>query len=157
MSAIMVCSEDSSEKERGWTIIATKILCLSLIGVIHFQGRFWDIKLQMNCLTLSWIRSMHLNFQKVCNFLLQFRVKYFLIFCTKKPVGIYLTVNLHWFFCSRLVLSQPRLLYPMHFYISENWSLPTPQRGQTHSSGTSSQAVPAATPLSGSPTSGSYT
>jgi hypothetical protein len=22
---------------------------------------------------LSWIRSMHLNFQKVCNFLLQFR------------------------------------------------------------------------------------
>jgi hypothetical protein len=24
-------------------------------------------------LTLSWIRSMHLNFQKVCNFLLQFR------------------------------------------------------------------------------------
>ena len=27
----------------------------------------------MNCLTLSWIRSMHLNFQKVCNFLLQFR------------------------------------------------------------------------------------
>ena len=75
MSAIMVCSEDSSEKERGWTIIATKILCLSLIGVIHFQGRFWDIKLQMNCLTLSWIRSMHLNFQKVCNFLLQFRKK----------------------------------------------------------------------------------
>ena len=74
MSAIMVCSEDSSEKERGWTIIATKILCLSLIGVIHFQGRFWDIKLQMNCLTLSWIRSMHLNFQKVCNFLLQFRI-----------------------------------------------------------------------------------
>ena len=73
MSAIMVCSEDSSEKERGWTIIAVKILCLSLIGVIHFQGRFWDIKLQMNCLTLSWIRSMHLNFQKVCNFLLQFR------------------------------------------------------------------------------------
>ena len=73
MSAIMVCSEDSSEKERGWTIIATKILCLSLIGVIHFQGRFWDIKLQMNCLTLSWTRSMHLNFQKVCNFLLQFR------------------------------------------------------------------------------------
>ena len=77
MSAIMVCSEDSSEKERGWTIIATKILCLSLIGVIHFQGRFWDIKLQMNCLTLSWIRSMHLNFQKVCNFLLQFRKKFF--------------------------------------------------------------------------------
>ena len=74
MSAIMVCSEDSSEKERGWTIIATKILCLSLIGVIHFQGRFWDIKLQINCLTLSWIRSMHLNFQKVCNFLLQFRL-----------------------------------------------------------------------------------
>ena len=34
MSAIMVCSEDSSEKERGWTIIATNILCLSLIGVI---------------------------------------------------------------------------------------------------------------------------
>jgi Ni,Fe-hydrogenase I cytochrome b subunit len=25
-------------------------------------------------LTLSWIRSMHLNFQKVCNFLLQFRL-----------------------------------------------------------------------------------
>jgi hypothetical protein len=23
---------------------------------------------------LSWIRSMHLNFQKVCNFLLQFRI-----------------------------------------------------------------------------------
>lgn len=60
----MVCSEDSSVKERGWTIIAAKILCLSLIGVIHFQGRFWDIKLQMNCLTLSWIRSMHLNFKK---------------------------------------------------------------------------------------------
>ncbi|MDY3839844.1 hypothetical protein, partial [Phascolarctobacterium succinatutens] len=50
----------------------------SLIGVIHFQGRFWDIKLQMNCLTLSWIRSMHLNFQKVCNFLLQFRKTPFL-------------------------------------------------------------------------------
>lgn len=79
MSAIMVCSEDSSEKERGWTIIATKILCLSLIGVIHFQGRFWDIKLQMNCLTLSWIRSMHLNFQKVCNFLLQFRNSFVVI------------------------------------------------------------------------------
>ena len=67
-----------SSWERGWTIIATKILCLSLIGVIHFQGRFWDIKLQMNCLTLSWIRSMHLNFQKVCNFLLLFR-KFFWI------------------------------------------------------------------------------
>lgn len=78
MSAIMVCSEDSSEKERGWTIIAAKILCLSLIGVIHFQGRFWDIKFQMNCLAWSWIRSMHLNFQKVCNFLLLFR-KFFWI------------------------------------------------------------------------------
>ena len=41
------------------------------------------------------------------------------------------------------------------FYCSLNWSLPTPQSGQTQSSGTSSQAVPAATPLSGSPTSGS--
>ena len=30
----------------------------------------------MNCLTLSWIRSMHLNFQKVCNFLLQFRANF---------------------------------------------------------------------------------
>ena len=26
----------------------------------------------------------------------------FLIFCAKKPADIYLTVNLHWFFCSRL-------------------------------------------------------
>ena len=32
---------------------------------------------------------------------------------------------------------------------------PTPQSGQTQSSGTSSQGVPGATPLSGSPTSGS--
>ena len=39
MSAIMVCSEDSSVKERGWTIIAIKILCLWLIGVMHFPER----------------------------------------------------------------------------------------------------------------------
>ena len=94
MSAIMVCSEDSSEKERGWTIIATKILCLSLIGVIHFQGRFWDIKLQMNCLTLSWIRSMHLNFQKVCNFLLQFRILFCrIIFIWLNPSGIFQSIT----------------------------------------------------------------
>jgi hypothetical protein len=35
--------------------------------------------------------------------------------------------------------------------------LPTPHKGQTQSSGTSSQAVPGAMPLSGSPASGSYT
>lgn len=44
-----------------------------MIGVMHFQERFWDTKFQMNFLTLSWIRSMHPNFQKVCNFLLQFK------------------------------------------------------------------------------------
>ena len=36
-----------------------------------------------------------------------------------------------------------------------NSSLPTPQIGQTQSSGKSSKAVPGAIPLSGSPTSGS--
>ena len=44
----------------------------------------------------------------------------------------------------------------LFFYSSGlNWSLPTEQRGQVQSSGTSSQGVPGATPLSGSPTSGS--
>ena len=37
-----------------------------------------------------------------------------------------------------------------------NWSFPTPQMGQTQSSGRSSNAVPGAIPLSGSPTAGSY-
>ena len=37
----------------------------------------------------------------------------------------------------------------------ENISLPTPQMGQTQSSGRSSNAVPGAMPLSGSPASGS--
>lgn len=36
-------------------------------------------------------------------------------------------------------------------------SLPRPHRGHTQSSGRSSKAVPAAMPLSGSPTAGSYT
>jgi len=36
-----------------------------------------------------------------------------------------------------------------------NSSLPTPQMGQTQSSGKSSKAVPGAIPLSGSPTAGS--
>ncbi len=40
---------------------------------------------------------------------------------------------------------------------AEKSSLPTPQMGQTQSSGMSSNAVPGAMPLSGSPTSGSYT
>ena len=40
---------------------------------------------------------------------------------------------------------------------SSNWSLPTPQRGQTQSSGMSSKAVPGSMPPSGSPTAGSYT
>ena len=39
----------------------------------------------------------------------------------------------------------------------EKSSLPTPQIGHTQSSGMSSNAVPGAIPLSGSPTSGSYT
>ena len=40
---------------------------------------------------------------------------------------------------------------------TEKSSLPTPQSGHTQSSGRSSNAVPGAMPLSGSPTSGSYT
>ena len=45
-----------------------------------------------------------------------------------------------------------------NFYSStEKSSLPTPQMGHTQSSGMSSKAVPGAMPLSGSPTSGSYT
>jgi hypothetical protein len=39
---------------------------------------------------------------------------------------------------------------------SENWSLPTPQRGHAQSAGRSSKEVPGAMPLSGSPTAGSY-
>ena len=39
--------------------------------------------------------------------------------------------------------------------IGLNSSLPTPQIGQTQSSGISSKAVPGAIPLSGSPTAGS--
>ena len=42
-------------------------------------------------------------------------------------------------------------------YCLEKCSLPTPQRGHTQLSGTLSQAVPGATPLSGSPSAGSYT
>ena len=45
---------------------------------------------------------------------------------------------------------------PALHYASSNSSLPTPQSGQTQSSGRSSKAVPAAMPLSGSPTAGSY-
>ena len=41
-------------------------------------------------------------------------------------------------------------------YASTNTSLPIPQIGHTQSSGISSKAVPGAIPLSGSPTSGSY-
>ena len=42
-------------------------------------------------------------------------------------------------------------------YSSSKLSFPTPHSGQHQSSGTSSHAVPASTPLSGSPISGSYT
>ena len=52
--------------------------------------------------------------------------------------------------------SRGRLFYDRTFYSFENSSLPTPQVGQTQSSGRSSNAVPGAMPLSGSPTSGSY-
>ena len=41
-------------------------------------------------------------------------------------------------------------------YSSSKTSFPNPQIGQTQSSGMSSNAVPGATPLSGSPTTGSY-
>lgn len=43
-----------------------------------------------------------------------------------------------------------------YFYAFSNWSLPTPHKGQTKSSGKSSHFVPAAIPLSGSPTASSY-
>ena len=42
-------------------------------------------------------------------------------------------------------------------YSSEKSSFGAEHNGHTHSAGTSSQAVPAATPLSGSPSAGSYT
>ncbi len=42
-------------------------------------------------------------------------------------------------------------------YSSTNTSFPIPQIGHTQSSGISSNAVPGAMPLSGSPSSGSYT
>src|SRR3990172_9630617 len=41
--------------------------------------------------------------------------------------------------------------------ISSNSSFPAPHRGQTQSSGRRRNRVPRSTPLSGSPTSGSYT
>ena len=41
-------------------------------------------------------------------------------------------------------------------YAFSNSLLPRPHTGQTQSEGTSSQGVPGATPLSGSPTAGSY-
>ena len=41
-------------------------------------------------------------------------------------------------------------------YALENWSLPTPQSGQTQSSGRDSNGVPGAMPCSSSPTAGSY-
>ncbi len=47
--------------------------------------------------------------------------------------------------------------YPNYSSTTSKSSLPTPQTGQTQSSGISSNAVPGAMPLSGSPTSGSYT
>lgn len=43
------------------------------------------------------------------------------------------------------------------YSVSLNSSLPTPQSGQAQSAGRSSNAVPGAIPLSGSPTAGSYT
>ena len=46
---------------------------------------------------------------------------------------------------------------PILYYSATNTSFPIPQIGQTQSSGRSSNAVPGAIPLSGSPTSGSYT
>src|SRR4030042_1150418 len=43
------------------------------------------------------------------------------------------------------------------YLISSNSSFPTPHRGQTQSSGRAGNGVPGFTPLSGSPTAGSYT
>ena len=44
--------------------------------------------------------------------------------------------------------------YASMSYALENWSLPTPQSGQTQSSGRDSNGVPGAIPLSGSPAAG---
>ena len=56
--------------------------------------------------------------------------------------------------CRKKPLLSERFLF---YQASEKTSLPSPQTGQVQSSETSSQAVPGATPLSGSPTAGSYT
>lgn len=48
--------------------------------------------------------SMHLLYITELSFYIRviFDAYVFLIFCTKKPADIYLTVNLHWFFCLKL-------------------------------------------------------
>lgn len=57
--------------------------------------------------------------------------------------------------CIRSRLAEPAASGCGYSTTSSNWSLPTPQSGQTQSSGMSSKAVPGAMPPSGSPTSGS--
>ena len=52
--------------------------------------------------------------------------------------------------------TEPHLLIFSGNHALLNMSLPTPQTGQTQSSGRFSKAVPGAIPLSGSPTAGSY-
>ena len=50
-----------------------------------------------------------------------------------------------------------KIVLLVFYFNGANWSLPTPHKGHTQSSGRSANDVPGSMLLSGSPTSGSYT